>query len=336
MVLLRGGLIATLLLGLATFVAADAPEDLPRLNPYLRSTPPVLQFSIVNGRLTLKCRPLHNFQTRSDYGDGRGENMTLGSIQGRSLLKYERTSSREQVKIEMEAAGGKAIISRTPRGKSSFAAMQFEHASGGKVKLMLGVGDRRREFQADTLWRLAIVQQKECNEHLLPLLDLLHPNEKLEGMVGRIEKSLLGHANEDVAVAEARWAALVKQLGDDQFSKREAADRALRAGGVSATAYLRHLDIEKLDAEQQFRIRRILRALTVQSDDDLPDDVAASLAKDSGVWLALLGRPDVATRRTAARQLAKLLDQPIDVDPAAEPDSQKEKREKLRARIEKK
>jgi hypothetical protein len=165
---------------------------------------------------------------------------------------------------------------------------------------------------------------------------MLRPDWKVATMVARVETSLLAHANEDAMGNNERWAALVKQLGDDRFARREAADRALRAGGPSALAYLRQLDFDHLDAEQQFRIRRIVSAIGGRNDDDLPDEVAAPLAHDPGVWLALLGRPEVATRQTAARQLAKLLDQPIDVDPAAEPDSQKAKREKLLTRIDKK
>ncbi len=117
-------------------------------------------------------------------------------------------------------------------------------------------------------------------------------------------------------------AALVEQLGDDQFTKREAADRALRAGAAPALNYLRQLDFDRLDAEQQFRVTRIIRKLTGHSEDDSADAVAASLLRNSEVWLALLSRPEKATRETAARQLTALLGKPIDVDPAAEPKTQ--------------
>jgi hypothetical protein len=183
---------------------------------------------------------------------------------------------------------------------------------------------------------LAIVHPKQCQEHLFPVLDMLRPDRKLALLVARIETSLLARANEDTAASDARWAAMIKQLGDDQFAKREEADRALRAGGNPALAYLRQLDFDRLDAEQQFRIRRILATLGGHNDDDSADEVATSIAHDPRVWLALLGRPEVATRRAAASQLTKLLGQPIDVDPAAEPDTQKDKRERLRERIEKK
>ena len=76
-------------------------------------------------------------------------------------------------------AGGKASISRSPRGKSSFVAMEFQQAPGEKTTLTLGTGDHRQVFQAADLWRLAIVQPKECQENLFPLLDMLRPDWKL-------------------------------------------------------------------------------------------------------------------------------------------------------------
>jgi len=333
---IRANLIAMVLVGLASLAAADTPEDIPRLRQYIQTSPPVLRFAIVDGRVILKCMTQSNFQTQTNYGNGLRETMALRSGRGQSVLNYERITAKEQIKISATGSGGKTCIARVPRGQSSFLPMEFQQAPGEKTTLTLGTGDRRQVFQAADFWRLAIVQQEECKEHLFPLLDMLRPDWKLATMAARVETSLLAHANEDATTNDTRWAALVKQLGDDRFARREAADRALRAGGPSALAYLRQLDFDRLDAEQQFRVRRIVSAIGGRNDDDLPDEVAVPLARDPAVWLALLGRPEVATRQTAARQLAKLLDRPIDVDPAAEPDSQKAKREKLRTRIEKK
>jgi hypothetical protein len=214
--------------------------------------------------------------------------------------------------------------------------MEFRQSPDEKTTLTVGSGANRQVFHAAGFWQLAIIRRDQCKEHLFPLMEKLRPEWKLADTVARVETSLLACAGRDASAAEHRWAALVKQLDDDQFSKREAADRALRAGGASALTYLRQLDSSRLDAEQQFRIRRILAALGGRNEDDTADEVAALLVGDPQVWLALLDRPEAATRQTAARQLAKLLGHPIDVDPAAEPTSQKGKREKLRAEIEKK
>jgi hypothetical protein len=332
----RTNLIAVLFVGLAAVAAADAPDDLPRLRMYTQSSPPFLRFAIVDGRLTLKCRTPNNFQVQTNHGNGQKETLSLRSDRGQSALTYERISAKEQIKISVAGAGAKTCIERAPRDTSSFVPMEFQQAPGENTTLTLGTGDRRQVFQAADFWRLAIVHQKQCQEHLFPLLDKLRPDWKLAAMVARVESILIARASEDSQANEKRWAKLVLQLGDDQFTRREAADRALRAGGPSALNYLRQLDFEKLDAEQQFRVRRILAALGGRSDDDSADETAASLAHDPAVWLALLGRPELATRQLAVGQLTKLLGHPIDVDPAVDPDSQKTKREKLQAKIEKK
>jgi hypothetical protein len=188
-------------------------------------------------------------------------------------------------------------------------------------------------FRTRNLWQLLLTQPNECQQYLVPLLEMLRPNWNLAETTTRVEERLLQEANGDGDASRVRWAGLVTQLGDESFAKREAADRALRTGNASAIAYLRQLDISHLDTEQQFRINRILEAMAVQNGDDSVEQVAATLATDPALWLALLGRPEPSTRRTAARELAKLLGQAIPVDPAADPGSQKDKRDQLRARI---
>ena len=46
-----------------------------------------------------------------------------------------------------------------------------------------------------------------------------------------------------------------------------------------------------------------------------------------------LDRPEKTTRTAAAKQLAALLGEPIDVDPAADPATQRKQREQLRTKI---
>jgi hypothetical protein len=331
---LRTNLVALVLVGLASAAVAEPPEDLPRLRQYSRSS--IFRFGILDGNLVLRCQRPVSFQISSDSGGGQKENLSARIDRGQTVLNYQRVSAKEDVKVVVGGAGSKVSITRSPRGAAKFTAMEFQQTPGQGTTLTLGSGRDRQVFRAADLWRLAIAQPKLCQEHLFPLLDMLRQDRKLAPVAARIEETLLARASADPGTNDARWAAMVKQLGDDQFAKREAADRALRAGGASSLAYLRQVDFNHLDAEQQFRIRRILAAYSGRSDEDSADEVAATLAADRDVWLALLGRPELETRRTAARQLAKLLGRAIDVDPAADPDSQKANREKLRAVIEKK
>jgi hypothetical protein len=332
----RTNLLAAVLIGLASVVAAQPPEAVPRLRQFTQGNPPFLRFRIAEGRIAMACRGLTNYQSQNAIGPGRKEAINIGTESGHPTLHYERTSPNEQFTLDVTGSSGKVSISRIPSGKSKFDAVEFRQSRSGKTTLTLGAGDHRRVFQAAALWQLAILHPKECQEQLFPLLELLRPDWKIAATVGSVEKSLVAHAREDSTADRKRWAALVEQLGNDQFTKREAADRALRVGAASALNYLRQLDFDRLDAEQQFRVRRIIARLAGRSEDDSADAVGASLVRNPAIWLALLDRPDVATRQTAVRQLTALLGGPVDIDPAAEPKTQESKREQLRKRLEKK
>ena len=83
----------------------------------------------------------------------------------------------------------------------------------------------------------------------------------------------------------------MQQLGDDQFTKREAADRQLREAGRVIVSYFQQLDTSCLDAEQRFRIRRIINSLTAANGDDMPEQVASLLLGDDAIWLGCLPAP---------------------------------------------
>ena len=132
-----------------------------------------------------------------------------------------------------------------------------------------------------------------------------------------------------------QWEAWIEQLADPLCTRRERADRSLSEVGPVVLGYLHRLDMSRLDAEQQSRLRRIIRVLSTQTGEDTPEHAAAMLMEDPRVWLALLGRPDESTRRAAVQQLTVLLNEPIAVDPKAQPESQSAAREALRLQIEK-
>ena len=110
---------------------------------------------------------------------------------------------------------------------------------------------------------------------------------------------------------------------------------------------LRQLDPHELDAEQQLRIQRIVGAF-FDAHASSPaqrniigrevsrfdvQQIVVQLAGDPAAWLVLLKHPDESIRRTAARQLMALLGEPIAVDPAADPETQKSQRKQLRAKF---
>jgi len=332
MSVVRNVAVAIVILALASAGAAEARE--PLLNQMLNGSGEWLHVNLVGGRLTLKATQLPNFERRFSSG-GVKEHFRFRYDNGQPSLSYERTTREERLTLSLNGSGESVRIRREPRENSAVVAVEFKQSPKEKTVLTIGSGDRQEVFRAGDLWRLLLAQPKQCQEHLFPLLAMLRPDLKFAEMVPSVEQHLLDGARENPAAAQAHWSALVEQLGDDCFAKREAADRALRTGGAAALRFLRHLDFERLDAEQQFRVRRIIESLAGIHEDDSPEEVAASLAADPAVWLSLLGRPEVSTRRIAAVQLASLLGEALKVDPTAEPDTLKQQRDRLRTRIEK-
>jgi hypothetical protein len=319
--------IVAALLGLTAASAVQAQEGL------LSRAAPWLRCSIVAGRVAVDGTRLSNMRSTTK-GVQRAESLDIHNENGQFTLNYRRTTGEEELVVELTGLGERVLMRRTPQGSSSVLPVEFRQAPNEKIVLTLGSGTGQQTYRAQGIWQLLIAQPKPCREHLLPLLELLRPNWKLAETADAVEEKLLSEAGGVGASGRTGWAALVTQLASESFAKREAADRALRSGDGGALAYLRQLDFSRLDAEQQFRVRRIIEVLAAQNSDDSGEQVAASLAADPAVWLALLGRPQPATRQKAARELAALLGDPITVDPAADPDTQKDRREQLRARIE--
>ncbi len=148
-----------------------------------------------------------------------------------------------------------------------------------------------------------------------------------------VEGELLKLAKAGKLPERGRWNRLIEQLGDEQYARREAADRLLRQEGPAVASSLEQLDFDQLDAEQQFRVRRIVASFRGRIATDAPDQIAAMLFPEPLIWLAFLDRPEKTTRTAAAKQLAALLGEPIDVDPAADPATQGKQRGQLRTKI---
>ena len=236
-----------------------------------------------------------------------------------------------------------------PRKNASEPSIEYLQIPNKSVSFSLGEAGKRKVFQAPTLWHLALAHPEECKLHLFPLLAGFFPCcQELLLSADQVEGHLLSEAATNVIPSRERLAELIRQLGDDHFAKREAADRQLRGLGAWVSWPLRQLDFHQLDAEQQVRIQHIINAFfgpaagfsgqEIYAGQPLnltPGQVAVWLAGDPATWLAVLERPEESRRRTAARQLAALLGEPIAVDPAADPATQTRQREQLRAKIEK-
>jgi hypothetical protein len=324
---------APIVLAILAWAAAAGAQELRTMTSlYQAVRSGWVQFHVVSGRVSLDTSREINYRSANNLFK-QHDQIAIQSINGEIFLTYNWSNDKRQLAIEISNVS-KVHISYTGKGDEALIPVDFLQPAQGNTILTIGAEDKRQVYSAPSLWHLFLAYPRETKQHLEPLLELLNPNWKLSETAQAVEIELLRKAVGNEASLQKHWEELVEQLGDERFSTRQAADRALRAANPAVLNYLRQLDFSRLDAEQQFRVRRIIEALSEQLGDDTPEQVANWLAGDASVWLVLLSRPEVATRRLAARRLTSILGAPIPVDPEADPAAQKTQLEQLRLRIE--
>jgi hypothetical protein len=284
-----------------------------------------LRAQIVSGRLAFTGRNIPGQTTEK-------ERLSVRVVDGKVGADYEITTDKEALRIWI-IRGTDLRMRRSPEGESGPVEVEFRQPADGPLELKVGAEGQQRTYKAASLWHLFVVEPAACREHLGPLLAVFDRQWALASTAEQVETMLLRAAGEGQMPDPDRWAALVKQLEDDRFSQREAADRELRALGRVVFTYLQGLDPSDLDAEQHYRIRRILMTLSASTENDAPPEIASWLAGDPAVWLAMLSRDEESTRRLAAKRLAALLGEPIAFDPGADPAARAKQIEQLRPKV---
>lgn len=324
---LKNVLIAVAFFAWAAAAGAQDLKNMQYLNQVVRTG--LLKFRVISGRISLDGSRTGPIQYANTF-----EQLSVSqSDGGETAFSYHWTNNKKQLSIEVSNVS-KIRLRYGGKGDDAQIPVEFYQPLQAKVALKVGPEEKQQIYSAPSLWHLFLAYPAETKQHLVPLLELLHPNWKLSESAAAVEEELLRKADRNEISDPKRWAALVEQLGDDSFAKRQAADRAIRSADPAVLSFLQQLDFSRLDAEQQFRVRRIIEALSERLGDDLPEQVAAWLATDASAWLILLSRSEAVTRRQAARQLVALLGGPIPVDPEADPSTQKVQTEQLRLRIE--
>jgi hypothetical protein len=319
------------------FASASWAEErytMPTLNQMVRGQ--WLQLSIVGGRISLDGSRVDGIQTGSNSKNQK-EQLNINIENGEASATYECTNPKEAFSFLI--AGSRFHIRRGPNDSDSSLKekkplVDYSQTVQGTSVLLVEIDGKQRTFSAPGLWHLFILYPEESRKYLAPLLQMLQPNWKLADQASALEAELLRDDGIPPAFDRSNWARWVAELGDESFARREAADRSLRAASPALLVYLQQIDANQLDAEQQFRLRRIVEMLSQKISNDSPSQIAAWLAGDPAIWLAFLSRPEVSSRRIAAKRLAAILEGPLPVDPEADPASQTARFEKLRSQLE--
>ena len=311
---------------------AGEPPETPALSEAIRTA--WLRTNIVSGRIAVGSSRSGATAAKSD-SEGRRERLDIQcSTGGYPVVHYEMSNSDEELWLDI--SGGTEIrVRRVPSKDSALEPIEFVQSADEPLLLIVGTGRRSVTYRAPSVWHLTVVHPQLCRERLIPTLKIFCRYWNLSLVADDVQEALLEGARTWEMPDRHRWDQLVEQLGDSRFSRREAADRQLRGTGRIVLWYLEQLKPAELDAEQHYRLRRIITALSGDPavDFDTPERIGAWLAGDPEVWLSMLDREDAATRRAALVWFEALLGQPVLFDPAAQATIRQAQLQRIRAEM---
>ncbi|HEV3418334.1 MAG TPA: hypothetical protein VG056_16030 [Pirellulales bacterium] len=312
---------------------ANPRGRLPNLSqrPELQS----VRFGVYGGRLqAFASEAMVERETSSDLGASRREKLQLSTNADQdATIQYELSAGSEQLTVEVVEGQQFTITLRpTPDAKGG-PAIEFCQPKDGPITLSVSDRGTTRQLKGASLWHLLLADPQICRQHLLPLLEMFRPDWRLGETAQAIEVQMLRTAAEYRPETLQSWGALVADLASDRFVDRQRAERELRAAMPTVIPYLRSLDHRRLDFEQSSRIQQLVDS-TDSDEEDRPDSVATDLMADRRVWLTLLDRPGVSSRRAAAGQLSFLFGETIQFDPTAAQSVRQRQLAALRTRVE--
>ncbi len=276
-----------------------------------------LQLGIDSGRLVAtSTHPGRNINDEQRRDEVR-ERLSVNLLSGLPAVHYEFSSPHEQIILDIQE-GSTFLLQREPRSNGGQPRVRFHQPHSGALELSVEDAGNPQSRTATSLWHLWLSEPMLCREHLLPLLQLLRPGWPLAQQAKAVEEHLLRQAASLDATERPGWEQLVGDLAHEKFSRRESAHRKLKGLGFRVLPYLLSLDRESLDDEQRFRVDQLTGVLSATVSNGAPPQVAAWLASDPRIWLALLSRDEVTTRGLAARQLADALGRAIEFSPEAD------------------
>ena len=333
--------IATLAVwGVVSLDAGDAAAQPAPMNPGLTPLLRYFELSVVSGRIAATSPHRDRKLESQSAGKDRRERLSATLSADATTISYEQTTSDWQLSFEV-IDGKEVAIRRQSKDNDALAPLVFHQPASGPISLRIGEGAKEQVYEAGNLWRLLVAEPEICRQQLIPLVELLKPDWNLGQTALAAEQSLFDSVRFMESGNLESWQALVEQLGDPKFSRRQAADRELRAQGRGAALFLMSIDWRLLDAEQQSRIRAMFddlpgagsKAPVGGGHADAPDRIALWLVRDPRVWLKLLQRDDEDQRRLAVAQLQRLSSARIAFDPAAAPDVREAQLHSLREEL---
>lgn len=228
-------------------------------------------------------------------------------------ISYELFAPTVQLTLSLDD-GGTLRIRRTPVGDSKSPAVSVDQPAEGRITISVGQGAEAKRYSVDSWWHLYAAEPDFVRNEIEPLLRLLRPGWPVAAGGQEVIDSLYRRVDAERNFDRQAWTKLVERLRGARYVDRVEADRGLRELGQIVVPYLRSLDEKRLDAEQIYRIRMIVRTYNDKIDDDSPEATAQWLAADPEIWYSLAARADAARRTKIRTQLSLILGQPVKLD----------------------
>lgn len=251
----------------------------------------------------------------SQSGDRR-EQLKIDLTGGAPSLDYELSGPEFRIVVELD--DGRALrIRRLPQGEGKTKFLELVQPADGELTIVVGENPPEKSGKFGSIWHLLVAEPELVHTDIEPLLRLLRPGWPLVSEGQAVEAALYRQVDAERSYDRQAWAVLVEKLRSPQYVERLKADRQLRELGKVVVPYLQHMSPQKLDAEQAYRIRMIVRSYGTENAEDSPETAAGWLSADPEIWYALSQRAVGPQRTKVAVQLGLLLGQPVELDPVA-------------------
>jgi hypothetical protein len=299
--------------------AAAEPANPPGVPGKLITDCKWLTLDMVLGRLTItEARLGKDLKAAARCPNGTwNETLTFSarSVQAASLV-YRFTDQAQQWTVEIER-GNYVSLARQPMNGSDVVSVRFTQPAIGELRLAVDDAQNPRDINSPSFWHLMLGERALCQQYLLPMLESLHTDWRLDIQAEHVGNSLVAAANAGLVPDTDRITRLIAALSSDNFQQRQSADRELREIGPLVVPFIDRLDVARLDAEQRQRLRRIRDSLTATKADSA-ERVAAWLIHDKTAWFAMLQHEQPETRQVAMRQLVQITGRPLEFDVAGD------------------
>jgi len=160
--------------------------------------------------------------------------------------------------------------------------------------------ETKKTFTAESFTAFTRLHPAHLNRYVRPMLEAFAPQPQLFMVSDAIGSQVFPEVYGADEATRQRISALIRQLADESFAKRQRAAQELEGLGTAALAELAQVDRARLDPEQATRIDVILAKLRPSFDVD-----ASKLRSDPGFLLDCMMSANPALRKAAWQQLQK-------------------------------